>query len=425
MNLASVEKIVRERIGLDVASIGVAALPRIVANRMGVRGLASVEAYSGLLTNDSTEWSALVGELVVPETWFYRGGLEFFEHLARGVRTRLHELPNGRTFRILSVPCSTGEEPYSLALALDREGIPLSRCWIDGVDLARDHLLRAVTGRYSAFSFREANADPRSKYFQELAESRWELLPAFRESVRYRAGNLVEPGFLAAEPPYDLILCRNLFIYLTADARARALANLDRLLAPEGRLCLTAAEADPLPSNRYVSDGPLSFAIFRRLAADPAGPLSGLMRIPSKTSSGTQPVPPARSQPKSGVYSKPRLPAVPQKPVAKVAEPTCHLLDAGRSLADAGKLEAARVHCEELLVDSIPSAGLYSLLGVIHLAAGRSAEASEAFRKALYLDPECPEALSHMAVLCEQRGDPGQAEGLRRRLGRIEKGAPT
>ena len=172
MNLASVEKIVRERIGLDVASIGVAALPRIVANRMGVRGLASVEAYSGLLTNDSTEWSALVGELVVPETWFYRGGLEFFEHLARGVRTRLNELPNGRTFRILSVPCSTGEEPYSLALALDREGIPLSRCWIDGVDLARDHLLRAVTGRYSAFSFREANADPRSKYFQEHGDLR-------------------------------------------------------------------------------------------------------------------------------------------------------------------------------------------------------------------------------------------------------------
>ena len=425
MNLASVEKIVRERIGLDVASIGAGTLPRIVANRMGARGLASVEMYAELLANDAGEWSALVGELVVPETWFYRGGTEFFEQLARWVRARLNELPNGRTLRILSVPCSTGEEPYSLAMALDREGIPPSRCSIDGVDLARDHLLRAVTGRYSAFSFREANADPRPKYFREIADSRWELLPAFRESVRFRAGNLVESGFLAAEPPYDLILCRNLFIYLTADARARALANLDRLLAPEGRLCLTAAEADPLPSSRYVSDGPLSLAIFRRLAANPAGPRSGAMRIPTKPTSGTQSVPPVRSQPKSGVFSKPALPPVPEKPAVKVAEPACDLLHAGRSLADAGKLDDARVHCEELLVDSIPSAGLYSLIGVIHLAAGRSDEATDSFRKALYLDPECPEALSHMAVLCEQRGDPGQAEGLRRRLGRIEKGAAT
>jgi chemotaxis protein methyltransferase WspC len=63
------------------------------------------------------------------------------------------------------------------------------------------------------------------------------------------------------------------------------------------------------------------------------------------------------------------------------------------------------------------------LLGVLHLAAGLADDATDAFRKALYLDPDDAEALTHMIVLCEQRGDPGQAAGLRRRLDRLAKGA--
>ena len=413
MNLAAVEKTVRERIGLDVASIGAAALPRIVEKRMRQRGLTSIEAYAGVVNGDSSEWSALVSELVVPETWFDRGGVEFFEHLARWVRARLNDSPNGRTIRILSVPCSTGEEPYSLALALDREGVPLSRCIIDGVDLARDHLLRAVNGRYPAFSFREPSADPREKYFREVEPGRWELHSTYREAVRFRPGNLVDPTFLIAEPPYDLILCRNLFIYLTPDARSRALANLDRLLAPDGLLCLTAAEADRLPSGRYVADGLVSLAIFKRSIGDPVGPRSGVIRM-------SQLAPPTKIERKSDVVSYPTR-EQPRLETAPAYDPVVE----GRRRADAGLLDDALAYCSRAIGEAPPSASLYSLVGVIHLASGRSDEASEAFRKALYLDPDCSEALTHMMVLCEQRGDPGQAEGLRRRLGRVRKGAAT
>src|SRR6185437_3872296 len=94
-------------------------------------------------------------------------------------------------------------------------------------------------------------------------------------------------------------------------------------------------------------------------------------------------------------------------------------LERARRLADAGDIAAARIVCETALANSAPTADLLYLLGVIDLAAGRSAEAAEAFRKALYLAPDHAEALTHMAVLCDQRGEGDQAAGFRRRLERI------
>jgi chemotaxis protein methyltransferase WspC len=416
---AGLEQLIRERIGLDVASLGASALTRALQRRMAARDLPSEEAYAKLVSGDSPEWSALVGELVVPESWFFRGGVEFFEHLARWIRNRLAESPNGKTVRVLSVPCGTGEEPYSLALALAQEGIPGSRCQIDGVDLARDHLLRAVAGRYSAFSFRET-FDPRPKCFHELDDGKWELLPEYRDRVHFRPGNLVDPHFLLAEPPYDVILCRNLFIYLTADGRSRALANLDRLLAPNGRLCLTPSEADRLPAGKFVADGSISLAVFQRNTKNGSGPRSDIYRIaPGTPSRASQP----KAASRSSVSTRPSSVRSPYSHVPLRDSMPSDPLGEGRRLADAGNLDAARAICLESMAAEAPTANLFSLLGVIHLAAGRPDDATDAFRKALYLEPDHAEALMHMIGLCERRGDPDQAAGLRRRLKRTEHGA--
>jgi chemotaxis protein methyltransferase WspC len=408
VNLAALEKLLHDRIGLDLASVGAATLPRVVAPRMAAHGISSGEQYTSFAANNPSEWSALVGELVVPESWFFRGGPDFFEYLARDIRTRLAESVNGRTMRVLCIPCSTGEEPYSLAIALEREGVPATCCTIDGVDLSRDHLLRAVAGRYPAFSFREVKDDPRKECFDETEPGKWTLQAAIRERVAFRPGNLVDPAFLAGEPPFDLILCRNLFIYLTTDGTSRAMANLERLLAADGRLCLTAAEADRIPAARFIPDGPTSLAIFKRHTGDVSlPPRSNFIRMPARP---LQPKP----APKPNVIHPIPLASAPL-PVVRLADP----LKESRRLADAGKLDAARTTCE-----SAPSsAGRFSLLGVIHLAAGRRDDATDAFRKALYLDPDDTESLTHMIALCEERGDPGQVAGLRRRLDRLTKGS--
>ncbi|MBX9578965.1 MAG: tetratricopeptide repeat protein, partial [Gemmataceae bacterium] len=106
-------------------------------------------------------------------------------------------------------------------------------------------------------------------------------------------------------------------------------------------------------------------------------------------------------------------------PVPAPSAPPPDPLAAARRLADAGRLDEAKVACERALATA-PTAGLHSLGGVIHLASGRPDEAAAAFRKALYLDPDHPEALDHMAALAEGRGDRPAAAAFRRRLARLE-----
>ena len=474
MNLSPIDVLVRDRIGLDTASLGPAVLPRAVRTRMAIREVTSEDSYSGLLTADPVEWAALLAELLVPETWFFRGGRPLFDHLAAWVRERLTTATTADPVRILSAPCSTGEEPYSLAIALDDQGVPPAAYRIDGVDLSADHLARAVAGAFPAYAFREPAVDPRPRCFTPGPDGRSQLLPRYRDAVRFRVANLFDPAVLVGELPYDLILCRNLFIYLTTEGRTRVLGNLDRLLAAGGRLCLTPAEADRLPASRFTADGPPGFAIFRRAAtggpgsgtipvqpasgripiAEPranpgpvsgripklepypasgpsssrivlpearpaAGPPSGRIVLPEPGAtagppSGRIPALEPRAQPPSGRIP---IPATPPVPPEATADP--------RALADAGRLTEALAACEALIKSRPPSADLFSLLGVIHLAAGRTSNAAEALRKALYLDPDHPEALTHMIVLHEKRGEHEPAAALRRRLARVGRREPA
>jgi chemotaxis protein methyltransferase WspC len=113
MNLAPVTELLEQRIGLDPTSLGASVLPAAVSDEMRTFGLTDAAAYSNRVRSDPGAFAALVERLVVPETWFFRGA-GLFEELARNV-TRFD---GGRPFRALSVPCSSGEEPYSLAIAL-------------------------------------------------------------------------------------------------------------------------------------------------------------------------------------------------------------------------------------------------------------------------------------------------------------------
>jgi chemotaxis protein methyltransferase WspC len=248
------------------------------------------------------------------------------------------------------------------------------------------------------FAFREAGVDLRPIYFRSVGDV-WELLPHLRAAVRFQSGNLSDPLFLAAERAYDLILCRNLFIYFTPDARVRAAANFDRLLALDGRLCVTPAEADRLPPGRFVPDGPTEFGLYRRAGT---GGAAQPIRAPRSNAAVETKTPPSAM--------RPFIPEVADAP------PAPDTLGAARELADAGRLDEARAACERVLRTRPTDADALALLGVIHLAAGRTDAAFDLFRKALYLVPDHLEAMAHMTGLCDRRGDTARAAALRRRL---------
>jgi len=285
------DALVRDRLGLDPESLGESAFRGAVRHRMTARRVTTPEAYAGLLATDPAEWAALAAELVVPETWFFRGGRPLFDHLAGWVAAR-----GSRPVRILSLPCSTGEEPFSLALALRERGVSPAGYQLDAVDLAAGHLARAAAGRFAASSFREPDPDPRPRHFRPTDDGRWELDAEIRGAVRFRPGNAVEPGLLAGESPYDLIVCRNLFIYLTPEARERVAAHFERLLAPDGLLCVSPTEAARLPRARFVADGPPAFCLLRRA--------SGVGRVEALRG------PTPRPQPRRASTYKNRRPAI-------------------------------------------------------------------------------------------------------------------
>ncbi len=399
MTPGAIDTVVRERLGLDPLSLGPNVLGRAVEVRMHARGVADPAVYAARLMTEQMELAALAAELAVSETWFFRGGRSLFDRLAAFVVDRTAGRSPGNAVRTLSIPCSTGEEPYSLAMALHERFLTPDDFTIDAVDLSERALTKAKAARYGAFAFRESGADIRPAYFRRT-EEQWEVLPHLRAAVRFRTGNLTDPHFLADERAYDLIVCRNLFIYLTADGRVRAMANFDRLLALDGRLCVTPGEADRLPPGRFVPDGPTESGVYKRAGVGSTIPTLPLPRT-------------------NAPFEPAAFPTLTPAPLSSHTSPAFATLGAARLLADAGRLDEALAMCEQLLRTRPTDADALSLIGVVYLANGRTNDAFDALRKALYLVPDHAEAMSHMMGLCERRGDTARASALRRRLARL------
>jgi chemotaxis protein methyltransferase WspC len=437
MNLAPIIDLLRQRIGLDTHSLGATVLSRAVAARMQVLDLTAPEAYAARLVSDLQEFQILLGDVVVPETWFFRGG-EIFAYLAGKVAdaVRLQGLgPNkeldplgkgrpspgaeGKRFRILSVPCSTGEEPYSLAIALDQAAVAPASWEIEAVDLSAEHIALARRARFSNFSFRQTPSALRDRYFQPVGGG-WELDPRIRACVRFRQGNLLDPLFLASEGAFDLILCRNLFIYLHPEARRQALGTVARLLAAAGWLCTGHADPFELQDAGFTRTGPRSYFLYRRAAdgskvvkEEEVARWRGGKVVKEKHH-------PTTSPPHHLTTSPPR-PVVSSSPAAESAPPV-DLLARARQEADSGRLVDALASCQEHLARFGPAADLYSLMGAIHQARREKDEAIRCYQRALYLEPEHPEALTHLMLLAQEQGDQTQAERLRRRLERVAPG---
>jgi chemotaxis protein methyltransferase WspC len=295
---------------------------------------------------------------------------------------------------MLSVPCSTGEEPYSLAIALADAGVAPAFWEIQAVDVSSGHLEIARRARFGNFSFRQTPSVLRERYFQPT-DGGWELDCGIRGRVRFRQGNLLDPRLLAGEEGFDLILCRNLFIYLNLEARRQAVNTLVRLLAADGWLCTGHADPLDLQDSRFTRTGPAGYFLYRRVtrpASQPPTPLTPNLAVPA-----------------SAVAS------------VEAASPG-NLLEQARRHADGGRLAEALVSCQEQVLRVGPSADLYSLMGIIHQARQERDEAMRCFQRALYLQRDHTEALTHLMLLSQERGDGMQAERLRRRLEQVAPG---
>lgn len=399
--LDSIAEMLHQEYGFDASSPGPESLRRMVVERCQATERRTEEEYLFLLENSPEERHALLEAVIVPETFFFRHR-EAFAALVEWVLAR------GRfPVRVLSAACSTGEEPYSVAMALLDAGLVPEQFYIEACDVSAASLAHARKGIYTSKAFRSEDQTWREQYFSRVDDG-WKLKREVRQLVHFRLGNLLT---LEGRGAWDAIFCRNVMIYFSKERQAHVVETLRAALSDDGLLFLGPAEPPVFLANGWSSSGyAMSFACLKQQSKP---------RAEAQVSS------------RSGEMSKKRPSAMPRKvppaPPATVAvpavaevqpEPVTEELDAARKLADDGRLPEADAALERLSRRQPENAEVYFLWGLVAESQSRYELAESHYRKALYLAPGHAETLQHMALLLRRQGRQQAAENLLRRAGR-------
>lgn len=439
--LERLKGLIRERIGVVPPESDLLRLLPFVMNQASAQGDADLSGYlerMALLPDGNAAWEALIAQVITPESYFFRDRGQF-DLLQRTLAPKLIERNRStRRLRVLSVGCSTGEEPYSLAMVLGdmepgRDGWSLE---VLGVDLDEGSLERARRGRFGPWSFRKVEAFKQQTWFDQVNELEWQVKEPVRRRVQFRRLNLVGDEDAAAwegmKNTFDLVLCRNVFIYFTPEVVVKAAARLGSLIKEGGYLITGHVElSGKVPAGLAMERYPESMAYRREESVTPTS------------------APPAPHSTKSSVRRASAFPlkkkASPwrRRQVAKQSPPTTErspwkaLFLAGRyaeaaageadgdgeafeaaywsarSLANLGRGEEARGRCREAMALDPFSALPLVLLARLALERGEEGEAAELLRKAHYLNPGSVSACLELGALYERRGESDRAGKMR------------
>jgi chemotaxis protein methyltransferase CheR len=238
--------LIEERFGLTFQGIRLEILESKLRPRLRELHLTSVRDYYQYLRfhpDREAELARLPAMVTNNETYFFRETHQFDLLVSRVIPERRAAL-RGRPFRVLSAGCSSGEEPYSLSIALHNAGLALAGVtWeIDACDLNPDRVARAHEALYPESSLRACDADARRKYFVAEAGG-FRLRDKYRAGVRVFQANLLAPNGALGWSVYDAILCRNMLIYVSEEAFGSVIGLFARSLLPGGYLLLGHSES--------------------------------------------------------------------------------------------------------------------------------------------------------------------------------------
>ena len=238
--------LIQERFGLTFNGIRLEILEARLRPRLRELHLTSLRDYYHHLRfhpDRESEFARLPAMVTNNETYFFRETHQF-DLLVRHVIPERRACLRGRPLRILSAGCSSGEEPYSLSIALNNAGLPLHGiAWeIDACDLNPERVARAQEALYPESSLRACDAEARRRYFTEESGG-FRLRERYRRGVRFFNANLLAPNGTLGWAIYDAVLCRNLLIYFSEEAFATAIGLFARCLMPGGYLFLGHSES--------------------------------------------------------------------------------------------------------------------------------------------------------------------------------------
>jgi chemotaxis protein methyltransferase WspC len=389
-------EIIETQLHLIPDSLGAGSIDQAVTQRQTETAM-DADEYIEFLGADANEQNALAQLLTVPETWFFRHAATFCD-IRDTIQRKRAGLSAATPLRMLSMPCASGEEPYSLAMLCDDVHLPAGHVVIDAIDIDAASLALAAQGDYSDNSLRET--DP---YIQSLQDRylpteddglrHHRVDPAIRPRVRFQRVDALAIGALHTEGQYDVILCRNFMIYIAPTGREKLFAMLHRLLKPDG-ICYTGT-GERLPAEHFsLSENRLAYV---------------------HTPQPAPPVAPKCSPTPLATRRKRVPPVAPADPTHQVDAPEPMSLEAIEAMADAGELTGAESACQEWTQRSPGDVAGWLLLGVIRHATQQHEAAEQCFQRVLYLDANHADALHWLAMLAEQRGDAAASQRYEQR----------
>jgi chemotaxis protein methyltransferase CheR len=232
------------------------------------RGIASLDELITILVmgREPSLANQVVEALLNNETYFFRDRSPFDLLAAHALPALAKRRDSSRRIRIWSAGCSTGQEAYSLAM-LFAENAPAWRGWtidILATDVSESVIDRARCGIYTQFEVqRGLGINQMIRWFEEC-DGGWRAVEALRKPVRFQVQNILE------KPPhpgdFDIVLCRNVLLYLCAEKRALAFSRLESAMAPDGWLMLGAGETVIGQTRKLVAD-PKARGLYRLIDA--------------------------------------------------------------------------------------------------------------------------------------------------------------
>lgn len=406
------------------------SLMAALCRRMAALSLHHYDSYYSQLLHDQEELLRLTELLTINETYFFREP----EHLNLIIDTLLPEFLATRgkgPIRILSAGCSTGEEPYSLAILLrERFGAESEELFLlNGVDIDSTVIAAAKAGLYGKNSFRSIDPILLERYFEPCAHGRFQVREVIKKQVGFAVVNLLDTSYPARMQMPDIILYRNVSIYFPRQVQREIFGRLAELLSVDGSLLVGAAETihhdlgilslvkhDSLFFYRKRPQLPtLTFPERRRSSRifPPAGEQRGSVSLPVGDAVR---LPVLQNRPLTGAipedyHSRPTPLKVSERFAAAMAlahnkedDKALAVLDTiidqestfvpafsfkGRLLLKLSRFNDAEKVCHDILRCDSLSPDPYLLLGIIARQRGDDVVASKRFREAIYLDASC------------------------------------
>lgn len=399
IEFSMVSKVIASHLGLNFSDDKRAIISRNLAMAAKDSGFQNLKGFiAWILSPDrkKNEIESLAPYLTNSETYFWREP-QVFSALTQNILTDLiaSKKDNNKSINIWSAACSSGEEAYSIAIALHRT-IPNIKEWkisILATDINSVSLNKARAGVYGSGSFRNPPEWLKRLYFKSKDKDQYEIIPEISKMVTFSKFNLTHEDFLASVcegHKMDIIFCRNVLMYFTAEWASMISQNLFNCLSDEGWLVVSSCE---LSSNLFPQYAPGNFpgaVLYHKGRGKYAENIIQTedYNIQAFFSSlpAIAPDPKIIDQLLNSDFKKNDLNPQPRSRASE------DILNESKIsiclLADKGNLEEALSVCNEAISNDRLAPGLYYLRASILQEQDKSNEAIMSLKKAIYLDPD-------------------------------------